>query len=180
MWVQKRCRAKAAEILDNLALSNIETIQSAVSKVFFRSYKHFELDSGMRLLISTVCKNKPLLLKAASDIIEIIENNNFVDTQPQLVSDICQNLLNNLGKELDNPTRDLAFAAESLTTLAIQLHRQDKYREIGLKIFEQLLSLNLREARSALEILDRKPNRLNFYQPPRRKRRRRRISSDNN
>lgn len=180
MWVQKRCRASSAEILYNLASSNIETIQSAVSKVFFHSYEHFKLDSGMRLLIPAVCKNQPLLLKAVSDIIEIIEDNNFVNTQPQLVSDICQSLLNNLSKELGNPTRNLVFAAESLTTLAIQLHRQHKYREIGLKIFEQLLSLNLREARSALEILDRKPNRLNFYQPPRRKRHRRRISSNNN
>lgn len=180
MWVQKRCRAKAAEILYNLASSNIETIQSAVAKVFFKSREHFELDSGMRLLIPAVCKNQPLLLKAVSDIIEIIEDNNFVDTEPQMVCDICQNLLGNLEKELGNPTGELVFAAESLTTLVIQLHRQDKYREIGLKIFEQLLSLNLRKARSALEILDRKPNRLNFYQPPRRKRRRRQISSSSN
>ncbi|MCC5604143.1 hypothetical protein [Nostoc favosum] len=180
LWIQKRCRTKAAEILYNLAPSNIEVIQSIVASVFFQSREHFELDSGMRLLIQAVCKNKQLLLKAASDIIEIIENNSFVDTEPQLVSEICQSLLSQLGKKLDNPTRSLVFAAESLTTLAIQLHRQNKYREIGLKIFEQLLSLNLRETRSALEVLDRKPNRLSFYQAPRRRRRRRQIPSGNN
>ena len=182
MWVQKRCREKAAKILYNLAPSNIEAIQSVVASVFFQSREHFELDSGMRLLIQAVCKNKQLLLKAASDIIEIIENNSFVDTEPQLVSEICQSLLSKLGKELDNPTRPLVFAAESLTTLAIQLHRhrQDKYRKVGLKIFEQLLSLNLTQTRSALEMLDRKPNRLSFYQAPRRRRRRRQISPGNN
>ncbi|MBW4501494.1 MAG: TIR domain-containing protein [Scytonema hyalinum WJT4-NPBG1] len=180
MWVQRRCRTKAAEILYNLAPSNIEAIQSALASVFFQSRKYFELDSGMRLLIPAVCKNKPLLLKAASDIIEIIENNNFVDTEPQLVSEICQSLLSKLGKEQDNPTRPLVFAAESLTTLAIQLHRQHKYRQIGLKIFEQLLSFNLRETRSALEVLDRKPNRLSFYQAPRRRRHRQQISPGNN
>ncbi len=89
MWLQRRCRAKAAEILYNLAPSNIEAIQSAVARVFFQSREHFELDSGMRFLIQAVCKNKQLLLKAASDIIEIIENNSFVDTEPQLVSEIC-------------------------------------------------------------------------------------------
>lgn len=180
MWVQRRCRAKAAEILYNLSSSNIEAIQTAVASVFLQSRDHFELDSGMRLLIPAVCKNKSLLLKAASDIIEIIENNGFVDTEPQLVSEICQSLLSQLGKELDNPTRTLVFAADSLTTFAIQLHRQEQYREVGLKIFEQLLSLNLRETRSALEVLDRRPNRLSFYQPPRRKRRRRQISPGNN
>ncbi|MDZ7970666.1 MAG: TIR domain-containing protein [Nostoc sp. DedSLP03] len=179
LWIQRRCRTKAAEILYNLAPSNIEAIQSIVASVFFQSREHFELDSGMRLLIQAVCKNKQLLIKAASDIIGIIENNNFVDTEPQLVSEICQSLLNQLGEKLDNPTRSLVFAAESLTTLAIQLHRQNKYREIGLNIFEQLLSLNLRETRSALEVLDRKPNRLSFYQAPRRRRRRRQIPSGN-
>lgn len=182
MWVKRRCRTKAAEILYNLAPSNIEAIQSTVASVFFQSREHFELDSGMRLLIQAVCKNKPLLQKAASDIIDIIENNNFVNTEPQLVSEICQSLLSKLDKEPYNPTRPLVFAAESLTTLAIQLHRhrQDKYRKVGLKIFEQLLSLNLTETRSALEMLDRKPNRLSFYQEPRRRRRRRRINSGSN
>ncbi|MBD2169244.1 hypothetical protein H6G04_33305 [Calothrix membranacea FACHB-236] len=180
MWVQRRCRKKAAEILYNLASSNNEAIQSIVASVFFQSREHFELDSGMRLLIQAVCKSKQLLLKAASDIIEIIENNSFVDAEPQLVSEICQSLLSKLGKELDNPTRPLVFAADSLTTLAIQLHRQNKYREVGLQIFEQLLRLNLRETRAALEMLDRKPNRLSFYQEPRRRRRRRRIQSSSN
>lgn len=180
MWVQRRCRTKATEILYNLALSNNDAIQSIVARVFFQNREHFELDSGMRLLIQAVCKSKQLLLKAASDIIEIIENNSFVDTEPQLVSEICQSLLSKLGKELDNPTRPLVFAADSLTTLAIQLHRQNKYREVGLQIFEQLLRLNLRETRAALEMLDRKPNRLSFYQEPRRRRRRRRIQSGSN
>lgn len=57
----------------------------------------------------------------------------------------------------------MVFSDESfriaIYTFAIQLHRQGKYREIGLKIFEQLLALNLRETRSALEILDRRPNK---------------------
>lgn len=181
LWIQRRCRTKAAEILYNLAPSNIEAIQSIVASIFFQSREHFELDSGMRLLIQAVCKNKQLLLKAASDIIDIIETNNFVNTEPQLVSEICQTLLSKLDKEPYNTTRPLVFAAESLTTLAIQLHRhrQDKYRKVGLKIFEQLLNLNLTETRSALEMLDRKPNRLSFYQAPRRRRRRRQIPPGN-
>jgi len=172
MWFQRRCRTTPAKILYNLSSSNNDAIQHAVSRVFFQNRQHFILDPGMRLLIPELCKNKSLLLKAASDMIEIIENYDLVNTEPELVSTICQNILSLLGKELENLTQNLAFAAESLTTLAIQLHRQDQYREVGLSIFEQLLSLNLRQTRSALELLDRKPNRFRFYQPPRRRRHR--------
>lgn len=159
LWGQNRCRVIAAEILYCLAHSTIEVIQSAVANVFSRSQEHFELDSGMRQLIQAVCNNKPVLLKAASDIIEIIEDRNLVDTEPQVVSEICQSILSKVGTEIRNPAIALALVAEILTTIVIKLHRQDNYREIGLKLFEQLLALNLRETLSALEVLDRRPNR---------------------
>ncbi|QLE53081.1 TIR domain-containing protein (plasmid) [Nostoc sp. C057] len=166
LWGQNRCRVIAAEILYCLAHSTIEVIQSAVANVFSRSQEHFELDSGMRQLIQAVCNNKPVLLKAASDIIEIIEDRNLVDTEPQVVSEICQSILSKVGTEIRNPAIALALVAEILTTIVIKLHRQDNYREIGLKLFEQLLALNLRETLSALEVLDRRPNRPSLYVAP--------------
>ena len=136
--------------------------------VFSHSQEHFELDSGMRELIKAVCENKQVLLKAASDIIKIIEDKNLVDIEPQIVSEICQSILIKVGTEINNPQRPLFMVAEILTTIVIKLHRQKKYREIGLKLFEQLLALNLRETKSALEVLDRKPNRTGLYVAPRR------------
>jgi hypothetical protein len=65
-----------------------------------------------------------------------------------------------IGKELNNPERATAFIAGSLTMIAIQLHRQTLYREVGLEIFEQLLAFNLPETVVALETLDRKPHQL--------------------
>ena len=180
MWVKRKCRAIAAKILYRLTSSNDKEIQTAVTNVFRFSKDYFELDSGMRQIINATCKNNVILVKAAEDIIEIIEDNNLVDTQPQIVSKVCLNLLKNVEAESKKPIKPLIFAAESLTTLAIQLHRQDKYREIGLKIFEKLLSLNLRETRSALEILDRRPNKSNSYFTPRRKLRRRKVNHSNN
>lgn len=170
-WVQRRCRAIAAEILYSLANSPCVAVQDAVANVFGCSREGFELDPGMRKLIQAVCNNKSILLKAASDLIEIIEVEDLVEREPQVVSEVCQSLLSQIGSELTNPSRPLVFLAESLTTVAIKLHRQSTYREVGLCIFEQLLALNLREARSALEILDRKPHRLNYVAPRRRLRR---------
>ncbi|MEA5582038.1 TIR domain-containing protein [Nodularia harveyana UHCC-0300] len=159
LWVKNKCRKIPAKILYCLASSSVETIQAVVASVFHRSQEHFELDSGMHQLIKSVCNNKPILLEAASDIIEIIEDKNLVDTEPQIVSEICQSILSIVGTETRHPVIRLVRTAEIFTTIAIKLHRQYKYREIGLKIFEQLLALNLRETSSALENLDRKPNR---------------------
>lgn len=60
---------------------------------------------------------------------------------------------------------------------AIKLHRQPLSREVGLQIFEKLLALNLRETRSALEMLDRRPTRPGYYVAPRRRLRKRHLPS---
>jgi hypothetical protein len=130
----------------------------------------------MLKIIQAVCKNQGVLLEAANDLTEIIEAEELVDTNPEIVAEVCKSLLS-IGVELTNPARATAFIAESLTTIAITLHRQSSYREVGLQIFEQLLTLNLRETRSALEMLDRRPTRLGYYVAPRRRLRKRRLPS---
>jgi len=172
LWVQRRCRKIAAEILYTLASSSITSIQHAVASVFRWSRDQFKLDSGMLKIIQAVYKNKGVLLKAANDLTEMIEAEELVDNNPEVVAEVCKSLIN-IGAELTNPIRSTAFIAESLTTIAIKLHRQPLYREDGLQIFEQLLALNLRETQSALEMLDRRPMRQGSYVTPRRLRRRR-------
>lgn len=175
LWVQRRCRAIAAEILYTLASSSLSSVQRAVAAVFRWSRDHFRLDQGMAKIILVVCKNQGVLLEAANDLTEIIEAEELIETHPEVVVEVCERLVG-IAAELNNPARATALIAESLTTIAIKLHRQPPYREVGLKIFEQLLALNLRETRSALETLDRKPNRLGSYIAPRRRLRSRRTS----
>jgi len=173
LWVQRRCQAIAAEILYTLASSSTASIQHAVAGVFYWSREHFKLNSGMLRIIQVVCKNQGLLLEAANDLTEIIETEELVDNNPEVVAEVCKSLVGT-GVELTNSARATVFIAESLTTIAIRLHRQFSFREVGLQIFEQLLALNLRETRSALETLDRKPNRPGSYIAPRRRSRSRR------
>jgi hypothetical protein len=176
LWVQRRCRAIAAEILYTLASSSATSVQQAVASVFRWSRDHFQLNSGMLKIIQAVCKNQGVLLEAANDLTEIIESEELVDNNPEIVAEVCKSLLS-IGVELTNPARATALIAESLTTIAIKLHRQPLYREVGLQLFEQLLALNLRETRSALEMLDRRPTRLGYYVAPRRRLRKRRFPS---
>jgi nucleoside phosphorylase len=159
LWGQLRCRTIAAEILHTLASSNNKFIQEAVSHVFMRNRDNFRLDRGMLKLIKAVCNNQGVLLMAANGLVKIIEAENLVETHPEVVAEVCTSLVG-MAKELSNPERATAFIAESLTTIAIQLHRQPPYREVGLEIFEQLLAFNLRETVVALETLDRKPHQL--------------------
>lgn len=177
LWVQQRCRAIAAEILYTLASSSTESIQHAVASVFRWSRARFQLNPGMLKIVEAICKNQGALLAAADDLTEIIETEKLVDNNPEIVVKVCQSLIS-IFADLTNPVSATAFIAESLTTIAIQLHRHPLYRDIGLQIFEDLLALNLRETRAALETLDRKPNRFGLYIAPRRRLRSRRTKPE--
>jgi hypothetical protein len=174
LWVEQRCRPIAAKILYTLASSSTESIQHAVASVFRWSRDRFQLNPGMVKIVEALCKNRGALLAAANDLTEIIETKNLVDNNPKIVVKVCKSLIG-IFADLTNPAPATAFIAESLTTIAIQLHRLPLYRDIGLQIFEDLLALNLTETRSALETLDRKPNRFGFYIAPRRRLRSRRT-----
>ncbi|MCY7380999.1 MAG: hypothetical protein LH628_00090 [Microcoleus sp. CAN_BIN18] len=177
LWIQIKCRAIAAEILYTLASSSNTSIQHAVASVFGRSGDRFQLNRGMLKIVEAICMNRGILLEAANDLTEIIETKELVDSHPEIVAKVCQSLID-IFADATNPAPSTAFIAESLTTIAIQLHRQPLYRDIGLQIFEHLLALNLRETLSALETLDRKPNRSGFYIAPRRTLRSRRTKSE--
>jgi hypothetical protein len=173
LWGQRRCRAIATEILQTLTSSSHESVQQSVASIFRWSRDPFTLNQSMLKLIQAVSQNQGVLLKAANDLAEIIEAEELAETHPDIVTKICESLVNT-GAELSNPARPTPLIADSLTTIAIKLHRQSQYREAGLNIFEQLLALNLRETKSALETLDRQPNRPSSYRPPRKRLRRRR------
>ncbi|MBD2124729.1 SEFIR domain-containing protein [Trichocoleus sp. FACHB-262] len=85
LWVQRRCRAIAAEILYTLASSPSTAVQHAVANVFRWSRDHFRLDKGMRKIIRAACKNQGVLLEAANDLTEIIEAEELVDNNPEVV-----------------------------------------------------------------------------------------------
>jgi hypothetical protein len=169
LWSEATCRTIATEILYTLASSSNKFVQCAVADVFrwiAASNRKFTLDSGMRRVIHAVCKNQDVLLSSANHLIEVIEIEELASSDPELVVKVCKSLVN-VG--MANSSKSIAAIADSLTTIAISLHRQNLYREDGLQIFEQLLALNLRETRAALEMLDRKPNRQEFYISPRRR-----------
>lgn len=175
LWTQRRCRRTSAAILCSLADSSNESIQNAVANVFRRNRNDFVLDQRMTQVIEAVCNNQDVLFKSANNLVEILEEKELIEYNPQIVAQVCSSLLRS-DTELTNPTRPIAFIADSLTTLSIQLHRQEAYRELGLQFFERLLELNLRETQIALETLDRIPGKKSSpLHSPRRRRRHRQL-----
>ncbi|WP_331281247.1 NACHT domain-containing protein [Planktothrix paucivesiculata] len=173
LWEQKKCRKIATTILCMLASSSSSCIQDTVANVFCWNQNNFKLNLEMRKVVQAACENPPVLLKAAYDLIELLEPE--TGREPGLVSEVCQAILNAGSSNLNNASSFLPLGTASLTNIVLTLHRQDIYRERGLSIFEKLLSLNLVEARVALEVLDRKPNQITYL--PRRRRRMRRQTS---
>jgi hypothetical protein len=173
LWEQKNCRKIATTILCTLASSSSPCIQDALANVFRWNQNNFKLNSEMRKVIQAVCNNPPVLLKAAYNLIELLEPE--TGREPALVSYVCQAILDGDSSSPNNASPSLSLRTENLTNIALTLHRQEIYRERGLSIFEKLLSLNLIEARMALEVLDRKPNQIT-YLPLRRRRMRKQTS----
>ena len=128
----------------------------------------FELNPKMKHIVQAVSENQPVLLASADNLIEIIEP--LTAQKPAIVSQVCQNVIKAIGEDFNDTTVSWVYLSESLTNIAITLHRQPNYRQIGLELFEQLLALNVREARTALDILDRNPQRRGHL-PARRRRR---------
>jgi len=156
LWYNNSDRSKVAEILTALAASDDESIQIAVAGLFHWHREQFDLSLEMRIVITAVLRNTSLLIRSATELIESLVP--YTGTDPELVFQVCKQIVSVSSTTIGNPNNRLALAADSLTSIALTLHRQSSYREAGMWLFEQLLSMNVREARSALEILDRKPS----------------------
>ena len=167
-WKYPRVQVISTKILATLASHPANSVQKAVARLFWLVRDTFELNPKMKHIVQAVSENQPVLLASADNLIEIIEP--LTAQKPAIVSQVCQNVIKAIGEDFNDTTVSWVYLSESLTNIAITLHRQPNYRQIGLELFEQLLALNVREARTALDILDRNPQRRGHL-PARRRRR---------
>jgi hypothetical protein len=170
LWRNQACQPMATIILCALAASEESSVQKAVASAFRVSQEEFALNPSMRQLIEAVHAAPLVLRNAAPNLVEALEP--YTDTEPELVSQVCQHVLKTAGPMIASPTSSLSLLAATLTNIALTLHRQAAYREIGLALFEQLLSFNVREARYALDLLDRRPVQASVPMPRHRRRKR--------
>jgi hypothetical protein len=123
----------------------------------------------MRQLILRLAKNRQAVLEAAEDLLDILTP--VTAQEPKLLVQFSNALLRFGGEEVKRYA--WSTVPENLTSIALTLHRQKKFRAAGLKLFESLIEMNLSQAKSALDVLDRNPVvRATPYRPTRLRRRR--------
>ena len=169
LWKHANCRSHANRVLLSLVSSKDPLIIRAVTNLFRLLRDEVELDQSMQQLISRFAKNQQAVLEAAEDLLDILTP--VTAQEPKLLIQISNALLIFGGNEI----RRYAWStvSENLTSIALTLHRQKKFRAAGLKLFESLIEMNLSQAKSALDVLDRNPVvRAAPYRPTRLRRRR--------
>lgn len=172
LWPELEDKTMAKEILCLLTSYNDKSIQHAVADVFRCNRENLQLNADMKEVIQAVCSNRLVLLEAATELVDLLID--YTGIEPEFVSKVCRELIRFVGPDIGNISTSLALLAEPLTNIALTLHRHPDYRDIGLQMFEELISLNIRETRSALDILDRRL--LKTTNTPFRPRRRRKKS----
>ncbi len=169
LWKQAHCRVYAAKVIEGLASSKDPLIVRAVTNLFRLTRDELELNPQMRRIILRITQNRKAIQGSAEDVLELLSPLSGVE--PRLVLRVCNALL---GAGRDEIRRyGWSSVPESLTNIALTLHRQRKFRAAGLKLFESLLELNVGEAKAALDVLDRNPVIKVAPYRPRRSRRRR-------
>jgi hypothetical protein len=58
-------------------------------------------------VVQAVCQNQNVLLESANDLVDIIEEEGLIESNPQVMVEVCSSLLG-VGAELANPARPTA------------------------------------------------------------------------
>ena len=163
------CRSTATDVLCRAAESDDSDLHQIIRDAFWVAEdERLVLDHNARRLLTALRLNPAALKHAAECLPAALAP--LAAIEPELVVRICQNILTVAGTELNDVSGTVWEAAESLTSIALTVHRQAQHRELGLQLFEQLISYDVREARAALDLLDRRAPR-STAQPFRKRRR---------
>jgi len=173
MWDHRESRLAATEILINLLKDPDEAMMIACSDLF-RVSKTFFPDRPTWQLLDVLCDHPPLIGEGSTGIlIEHLEQ--LVTTNPEKVFNLCLAMLNRL-KNKTSSTQHVYFGnIEGITNISLTLQRfGSQNRKRGLKLFEQLLEMDIYDAKRVLLEIDRRPLNHSISQPIRRRKRLRR------
>jgi hypothetical protein len=173
LWDDVASRTLGAEVL----IAEIERWPDDAARTL-RDLRIEDLDDLTQRVYRSAAASEKVLLAIFPVIGEEIEPRTI--EEPEFVADIARAVVNAPTAHVEGTFGPLhsGNVPEVMTSIALTLHRmpEPRFADLGLELFEKLLDANLREARSALEVLDRKPTRrlaTRWHRRPRRPRRRR-------
>jgi len=172
LWNEVSSRALGADVL----IAEIALWPDDAARTL-RDLRIEDLDDSTQRVYRSAAANETVLLSIFPVIGEEIEPR--TTEEPEFVADIARAVVNAPTAHVEGTFGPLhrGSVPEVMTSIALTLHRMPDQRlaELGLELFEKLLDANLREARAAVEVLDRKPTRrltTSSRRRPRRPRRR--------
>jgi DNA replication protein DnaC len=175
VWGIARWRPLMADVLIRHVALATDPNSAILSRFVAERLEDDSLDDETQRVIRAIVANDALLVKLASDLLALIELHAV--RYPDLAAHVTKRVVDVAGADLSDVTKVGGYVAADLTSITLTLHRQTKYRAIGLQLFERMIELDVREAQAALEVLDRKPTRR--FSPPRTRRRWRHLRRRN-
>lgn len=172
LWDDVESRTLGADVL----IAEIEHWPNDAARTL-RDLRIEDLDELTQRVYRAAAAKESVLLAIFPVIAEEIEPRTI--EEPEFVADIARAVVNAPTAHVEGTFGPLhrGSVPEVMTSIALTLHRMAdrRFADLGLELFEKLLDANLREARAAIEVLDRKPTRrLGTTTWPRRTRRPRR------
>ena len=153
LWPNPDVRPRAANLLLALLPEDDPNVWKAVAEIF-RISTELAPDEPTIGLLEAIAKKPGRALR---------EYSSFVATglatvlphEAELVARVAESLISDWREEIRDPRRTTAMAVQELVDLAVTLHRLGpKTREMGTKLFEELLEIDAQEARQTLDELD--------------------------
>ena len=157
VWGIARWRPLMADVLIRYIALAGELSSTVLSRFVAQRMEGDTLDGETQNVIRAIAAKDTLLVKLASDLLALIER--YAVRYPDLGAYVTKRVVDVAGADLSDVTKVGGYVAADMTSITLTLHRQAKYRAIGLELFERMIELDVREAQAALEVLDRKPTR---------------------
>jgi len=154
-WRECELRHRATELLVGLVPLADRELAEAIMSAFLSNEKLYADDDSRRMLSSVL--DKPLLMEVSTIYRFVKRLPDVVTAFPDLVYRLTREMVRRFGVAIADFRTHLAGCGEHLTDLAMTLQRLGgEYREKGLVLFEDLLEIGVREAKTTLVEIDRR------------------------
>lgn len=168
LWREPWHRQITHPYLLRLLQDQDEEVLTALANIF--STRELHPDQASRELLDSLSEHPAILRRQRAESVgECLVS--IVDVEPERVSRISHQLLDQIGNDLTNMSSAYCFVSDPLVSIALRLQELGKeYQPQGVDLFEKILEFNVPQALEVLNDLDKRtPNVAGSPRRPRRK-----------
>ena len=153
LWSHPGVRRRAADLLLALLPEGEPDVWKAVSEIF-RISNELTPDEPTISLLEAIAEKPGHALRQNANFVAM-RLATLLPHEAELVARVAESLILDWHKEIGDRQTTTAMAAQELVDLAVTLHRLGpNTREVGTRLFEELLEIDTHEARQTLDELD--------------------------